>query len=153
MCALREGAGEIGQFPEGHASMPLGARFPGTGVVLPGRLGGEREDRDVGCVGGLFLGIAADETDKGNSVEVHTFLLFCPFVSGTGKRGGAAPKTRSCFSGGPERGSQTGTVRAKQKLRGRRAPQKPRSRAQTIGQDTQRDRTNHHSDILSPPTD
>ena len=28
------------------------------------------------------------------------FSLFCPFVSGTRKRGGAAPKTRSCFSGG-----------------------------------------------------
>jgi hypothetical protein len=32
-------------------------------------------------------------------IEVHTFLLFCPSVSGTRKRVGAAPKTRSCFSG------------------------------------------------------
>jgi hypothetical protein len=29
-----------------------------------------------------------------------TFLLFCPSVSGARKRVGAAPKTRSCFSGG-----------------------------------------------------
>src|SRR5258708_19869669 len=100
MCALREGAGEIGQFAEGHASMPLGARFPGSGLVLPGRLGGEREDRDVGCVGGLSFGIAADETDEGDSVEVHTFLLFCPIVSVTSKRARPAPKTRSCISGG-----------------------------------------------------
>ena len=28
------------------------------------------------------------------------FLLFCPFVLGTRKRVGAAPKSRSCFSGG-----------------------------------------------------
>ena len=28
------------------------------------------------------------------------FSLFCPFVSGTRKRVGAAPKTKSCFSGG-----------------------------------------------------
>ena len=74
MGALGEGAGEIGEFPEGHASMPLGARFPGSGIVLPGRLGGEREDRDVGCVGGLSFGVAAEKTDKGDSVEVHTFL-------------------------------------------------------------------------------
>jgi hypothetical protein len=56
--AFGEGPGEIGHFPKGHAAMPLGARFPGSGVVLPGRLGGEREDRDVGCVGGLSLGCA-----------------------------------------------------------------------------------------------
>ena len=46
-----------------------------------------------------FFGIAADETDKGDSIEVHKFLLFCPLVSGTGKRVGAAPQARSCFSG------------------------------------------------------
>jgi hypothetical protein len=53
-------------------------------------------------LGGLHhrYGWEADETDKGSSVEVHTFLLFCPFVSGTGKRVGAAPKTGSCLSGG-----------------------------------------------------
>src|SRR5205814_9713187 len=28
----------------------------------------------------MSLGIAADKTDKRDSVEVHTFLLFCPFV-------------------------------------------------------------------------
>jgi len=95
-----ERAGEIGEFPEGHASMPLGARFPGSGIVLPGRLGGQREDRDVGCVGGFSFGVAADETDKGDSIEVHTFLLVLPVASGTGKRVGAAPQTRSCFSGG-----------------------------------------------------
>src|SRR4029450_8759615 len=100
MGTFGEGVGEIGEFPEGHASMPLGARFPGSGIVLPGRLGGERKDRDVGRVGGLSFGVAADETDKGDSIEVHAFLLFCPFVSGTRKRVGAAPKSRSCFSGG-----------------------------------------------------
>src|ERR1017187_2789988 len=74
MHAFGEGAGEIGEFPKGYASMPLGARLPGSGIVLPGRLGGERKDRDVGCVGGLSFGVAADKTDKGDSVEVHTFL-------------------------------------------------------------------------------
>src|SRR4051812_24657252 len=100
MGAFGEGTGEIGQFAEGDASMPLSARFPGSGVVLPGRFGGQRKDRDVGCVDGFSFGIAADKTDKSDSVEVHTFLLFCPFVSGTGKARGAAPKTKSCFSGG-----------------------------------------------------
>src|SRR5258708_6801131 len=33
-------------------------------------------------------------------VRYIRFSLFCPFVSGTGKRVGAAPKSRSCFSGG-----------------------------------------------------
>ena len=46
--AFVEGASEIGKFPEGHAAMPLGARFPGSGIVLSGRLGSQREDRDVG---------------------------------------------------------------------------------------------------------
>ena len=41
MGAFGEGAGEIGEFPEGYASMPLGARLLGSGIVLPGRLGGE----------------------------------------------------------------------------------------------------------------
>ena len=41
MSAFGEGASEIGEFPEGDAPMPLGARFPGSGIVLPGRLGGE----------------------------------------------------------------------------------------------------------------
>jgi hypothetical protein len=36
MGTFGESAGEIGEFPEGHASMPLGARFPGSGIVLPG---------------------------------------------------------------------------------------------------------------------
>ena len=35
MRASGEGAGKIGQFPEGHTSMPLGARFPGDGVIIP----------------------------------------------------------------------------------------------------------------------
>src|SRR5207244_5935227 len=98
MGSFGEGAGEIGEFAESHASMPLSARFPESGVVLPGRVGGQRKDRDVGCVGGFSFGIAADKTDQSDSVEVHTFLLFCPFVSDTGKRVGAAPKTRRCFS-------------------------------------------------------
>src|SRR6516225_117373 len=80
--------------------MPLGPRFPRSGVILPGRLSSEREHRDVRCVADLLFAIAAEETDESDSVEVHTFLLFCPSVSGTRKRVGAAPKTRSCFSGG-----------------------------------------------------
>lgn len=83
-----ESAGEVSQVAESDASMPLGPGFPRAGVS-----------------------ITAEETDESDSVEVHTFLLFCPSVSGTRKRVGAAPKTRSCFSGGtgtgepePERG-------------------------------------------------
>src|SRR4030095_6572249 len=100
MSTLGEAAGEVSQFAEGDASMPFGSGFPGSCVILPGRFGREREHRDVGCVAGLAFGIAAEETDESDSVEVHTFLLFCPLVSGTRKRVGAAPKTRSCFSGG-----------------------------------------------------
>ena len=37
MGAFVEGTGEIGEFPESDAPMPLGARFPGSGIVLPGR--------------------------------------------------------------------------------------------------------------------
>src|SRR5215470_1977045 len=91
--------------------MSLGSRFPPSGVILPGRLSGEREHRDVRRVADFLFGIAAEETDESDSVEVHTFLLFCPFVSGTRKRVGAAPKTRSYFSGGPGTGgARTGTV-------------------------------------------
>src|SRR5262249_6913324 len=55
-------------------SMPLGPRFPASGVIIPGRFGGQREYRDVGCVADLLFGIAAEETDESDSVEVHTFL-------------------------------------------------------------------------------
>jgi hypothetical protein len=99
MGTFGEGAGGIGELTEGHAAMPLGARFPGSDIVLPGRLGGEREDRDVGCVGSLSFANADDETDKSDSIELHMFLLLCLFVSGTGKRVGAASQTRGCFSG------------------------------------------------------
>jgi hypothetical protein len=91
---LGEVAGEVSQLPEGDASMPLPPRFPRSGVILPGRLSGEREHCDVHCVADLFFGIAAEETDESDSVEAHTFLLFCPSVPGTRKRVGAAPKTR-----------------------------------------------------------
>jgi len=67
-------------------------------------------------------------------------------VSGNAKRVGAAPQARRYFSGG------TGTSGApepegcesNQKLRRCRTPQKPRSSAETNGQDRERDRTDHH---------
>ena len=46
-----QAAGKFSQPPEGDASMPFGPRFPRPGVVLPRRFRGEREHRDVGCVG------------------------------------------------------------------------------------------------------
>jgi hypothetical protein len=68
---LGESGGELSQLSEGDASMPLGPGFPRPGVVLPRRLGGEPEHRDVGCVADLLFGIAAEETDKRDSVEVE----------------------------------------------------------------------------------
>ena len=84
----------------------------------------------------FFSASRAEETDESDSVEVHTFLLFCPSVSGTRKRVGAAPKTRSCFFWGDRHGgARTGTgPKAKQTLRRRRAPQEPRSTAETKGE-------------------
>src|SRR5689334_8376809 len=91
--------------------MPFGPGFPRPSIVLPRCFGCERKQCDVRRVADLLFGILAEETDESNSVEVHSFLLFCPSVSGTRKRVGAAPKTRSGFSGGtgtgepePERG-------------------------------------------------
>jgi hypothetical protein len=46
------------------------------------------------------------------------------------------PRQEAAFLGGPERGSQNRKgARAKQKLRSRRAPQRPRTIAETNGQD------------------
>jgi len=61
------------------------------------------------------------------SVKVHTFLLFYSSVSST-KRAGAAPRLRSCFSGGTSMvGSQNRNgAGGKQKLRRRPAPQCPK---------------------------
>src|SRR5262249_778627 len=70
--------GEISRLSKGAASMPLSTGFPRSSVVLPRRRSGEREYRDIRCVANLLLGIAAEETDESDSVEVHTFLLFCP---------------------------------------------------------------------------
>src|SRR5260370_30822503 len=145
MGAFGEGTGEIGEFPEGHASMPLGAGFPGSGIVLPGRLGGEREDRDVGCVGGLFFGIAADETEEGDSIEVHTFLLVLPVCLGHPKASGrGSPGKKLLFWGDRNGGARTGRVREQSRSfadAGRR--KKPRSSAETDGQDRERDRTDY----------
>jgi hypothetical protein len=109
MGAFGEGAGEIGEFSR---KPRIDARFPGSGIVLPGRLGREREDRDVGRVGGLSFGVAADETDKGDSIEVHTFLLFRPFVSGTRKASGRGSQDKKLlFWGDRNGGARTGRVR------------------------------------------
>ena len=130
--ALNEGAGEVSQFPEGDASMPLGPRFPRSGVILSGRFGGERKHRDVRCVADLLFGIAAEETDKSDSVEVHTFLPVCLGHSEASGRGSQDQKL--LFWGHRYGGARTGTVpEAKQKLRRRRAPQEPRSSAETEG--------------------
>ena len=72
------------------------------------------------------------------------FSLFCPFVSGTRKRVGAAPKSRSCFSGGPKRGSQNrkgagAKAEASQPPGAAKAPKQCRDNEQ----DRKRDRTDH----------
>src|SRR6266699_1501230 len=112
MGALGECAGEIGEFPEGHAPMPLGARFPGTGIVLPGRLGGQREDRDFGCVGGLSFGVSADKTNKGDFVEVHTFSPVLPVLSrATESEWARLPRQELLFWGDRKGGARTERVR------------------------------------------
>src|SRR4051794_19345657 len=113
--------------------MPFGPGFPRPSVVPPRRFGCERKHCDVRRVADLLFGIAAEETDESNSVEVHSFLLFCPSVSGTRKRVGAAPKTRSGFSGGPARGNQNrngaeGKAEASQAPGAARAPKQCRDK-------------------------
>src|SRR5215813_8275950 len=80
MSTFGESGNELSKPSKGDTPMPLGAGFPASGVILPRRFGGEREHRDVRCVADLPFAIAAEKTDEGDSVEVHTFLLFCPSV-------------------------------------------------------------------------
>src|SRR4030095_7462650 len=86
--------------------MPFGPRFPRPGVVLPRRFRGEREHRDVRCVADLLFGIAAKETNESDSVEVHTFLRFCPLSRAPGSEWARLPRPEAAFLGGPARGSQ-----------------------------------------------
>src|SRR5262249_62129511 len=72
-----ESGGELRQPAEGDASMPLGPGFPRSGVVLPRCFGCERKHCNVRRVADFFFGIPAEVTDESDSVEVHTFLLFC----------------------------------------------------------------------------
>ena len=142
-----ERAGEIGEFPEGHASMPVGARFPGSGIVLPGRLGSQREDRDVGCVGGLSFGVAADETDKGDSIEVHTFLLVLPVRLGHPKASGRGSQDKKLlFWGDRNGGARTdGCERKAEASQMPGAAIAPKQcREERAGQG-ERDRMDHHS--------
>ena len=97
---LGKSGDELGQPAKCDTAMPLRAGIPRSGVILPRLLRRQRKNCDIRFIAGFLFGLAAEETDESNSVEVHTFLLFCPSVSGTRKRVGAAPKTRSCFSGG-----------------------------------------------------
>src|SRR5690349_12130619 len=121
--------------------MPFGPRFPRPDVVLPRRFRGEREHRDIRRVADLLFGIAAEETNESDSVEVHTFLRFCPSVSGTRSEWARLPRPEAAFLGDRHGGARTGTgPKAKQKLRRRRAPQEPRSRAETEGWKQKTDR-------------
>src|SRR5439155_8329733 len=75
------------------------------------------------------------------------FSLFRPFVSGTGKRVGAAPQTRSCFSGGtgtgePEPEGCESKAEASRTPGAAKAPKQCRDNEQ----DRKRDRTDHHFD-------
>src|SRR4029077_3509112 len=73
------------------------------------------------------------------------FSLFRPIVSGTRKRVGAAPKTRSCFSGGtgtgePEPEGCQSKAEASQTPGAAKAPKQCRDNEQN----KKRDRTDHH---------
>ena len=73
------------------------------------------------------------------------FSLFCPSVSGTRKRVGAAPKSRSCFSGGtgtgePEPQECENKAESSQMLGAAKAPKQCRDNEQ----DRKRDRTEYH---------
>jgi hypothetical protein len=58
--------------------------------------------------------------------------LFCPLSRAPESEWARLPSPEAAFLGGPERGSQNRKgARAKQKLRRRRAPQKPRRSAET----------------------
>ena len=127
--------------------MPFGPRFPRPGVVLPRRFRGEREHRDVGCVADLLFGIAAEETNESDSVEVHTFP-FLPVCLGHPEASGRGSQDQKLlFWGDRHGGARTGTgQKAKQKLRRRRAPQEPRSCGETDGWN--RERTRNRSDMV-----
>src|SRR5215471_12728597 len=128
--------------------MPLGARFPRSGIVLPGRLGGERKDRDVGCVGGLSFGVVADETDKGDSIEVHAFLLVLPVGLGHRKASGRGSQDKKLLFWGDRNdgGARTGKVREQSRScadAGRR--KSPEAVPRRKGRTGERNRTDHHS--------
>jgi hypothetical protein len=101
-----EAAGQFSRSAEGDASMPFGPGFPRPSIVLPRRFGCERKHCDVRRVGDLLFGIAAEETDESDSVEVHTFLLFCPLSRPPGSEWARLPRPEAAFLGGPARGSQ-----------------------------------------------
>ena len=89
MGAFGEGAGEIGEFPEGHAPMPLGARFPRSGIVLPGRLGGER--KKIAMLIALAAFLSASLPMKPIRVILLRYIrfsLFCPICLGHPKASG-----------------------------------------------------------------
>jgi hypothetical protein len=123
--------------------MPLGARFPGSGVVLPRRLGREREDRAVGRVGGLSLGMLPRKPIRVILLRYISFSCSPRWSRAPRKRVGAAPQ--KLLSGGtgtgepePERGQ--GQSRGFAGAGRRSSPEAvPRRRA---GQT--RDRTDHH---------
>jgi hypothetical protein len=87
------------------------------------------------CAADFLFGIAARGTGHSDSVKVHTFSCSARLSRAPRKRVGAAPKTRSCFSGGTGiGGARTGTgPTASSSPRRRRAPQEPRSSAETAG--------------------
>ena len=145
MSPFGEGSGEIGEFPESHASMPLvrDSQDP------------ESFFQDVLVASEKIAMLVALLAFRSASLPIKpirvirlryiSFSLFCPFVSGTGKRVGAAPTSRSCFSGGtgtgePEPEGCESKAEASQTPGAAKTPKQCRDNEQ----DRKRDRTDHH---------
>src|SRR5262249_11075480 len=81
--ALREGPGVFGELAECDYVVPFGAALPFALIVLPRFLGSHREGGNGRAVLRVVqFGVLACETDNGELIHVHSFLisfgLICP---------------------------------------------------------------------------
>src|SRR3984957_5536612 len=117
MRALLQSGRKFGELPEANAAVPFGPRFPRAFGILPRSFRGHREyDEGRSVVAGLYLGIAAGETDEGESVEVHVlFSCSARVFWGTWRASGHRSQAKeSLFWGDQHGGARRTASEAKQ---------------------------------------
>ena len=131
MSTLGEVAGEVSQFPEGDASMPLGPGFPGSGAFFQDVL---VASENTAMLVALLALLSASLPRKPMRVILLRYIRFscsARWSRAPGSERARLPRPEAAFLGGPARGNQNrngagGKAEASQAPGAARAPKQCR---------------------------